>query len=77
MGTLLPCPAERRRLTRGTVHRSQTEGSREIGDRRQISGALVRISAGSRTNVWDVNAGGDIYRYADNGASPGRRSPGA
>ncbi|MFF9351303.1 tectonin domain-containing protein, partial [Streptomyces sp. NPDC014734] len=29
----------------------------------QVSGSLKAISAGSRTNVWGVNAAGNIYRY--------------
>jgi virginiamycin B lyase len=30
---------------------------------KQIPGGLFRVSAGSATNVWDVNPAGNIYRY--------------
>lgn len=42
----------------------------------RVSGALVRIAAGSRSNVWGVNAGGNIYRYTNNDASPWIQMPG-
>ncbi|MGW2849620.1 tectonin domain-containing protein [Streptomyces sp. NPDC001274] len=48
-----------------------------MADWKQISGALVRISAGSRANVWGVNAGGNIYRYTNNDANPWVQIPGA
>ncbi|MFI0228218.1 tectonin domain-containing protein [Streptomyces sp. NPDC017086] len=48
-----------------------------MADWKQISGALVRIAVGSRTNVWGVNAGGNIYRYTGNDASPWVQVPGA
>ncbi|MEU9314088.1 hypothetical protein [Streptomyces sp. NPDC048256] len=37
--------------------------------RTQVSGVLVAIAAGSRTNVWGVNASGEICRYTSNDAS--------
>ncbi|GAB2622517.1 hypothetical protein GCM10027168_63090 [Streptomyces capparidis] len=43
----------------------------------RVTGALVRIAVGSRTNVWGVNAGGNIYRYTNNDASPWVQMPGA
>src|SRR3954462_8009496 len=63
------------RLIRVSVRLSTTpsEAMRKVlamADWKQIPGALVRISAGSRTNVWGVNAGGNIYRHTNNDASP-------
>lgn len=43
----------------------------------QIPGALTRISAGSSTNVWGVNAAGNIFRYTGNDANPWVQIPGA
>ncbi|WP_444963891.1 tectonin domain-containing protein [Nocardiopsis sp. M1B1] len=43
---------------------------------KQISGGLTRISAGSRTNVWGVNASGAIYRYTNDDANPWIKIPG-
>ncbi|QUX26998.1 hypothetical protein KGD83_16735 [Nocardiopsis akebiae] len=43
---------------------------------KQISGALTRISAGSRTNMWGVNASGSIYRYTNDDANPWVNIPG-
>ncbi|KAJ7574961.1 hypothetical protein C8J56DRAFT_1032801 [Mycena floridula] len=43
----------------------------------KISGALKRISAGSRTNVWGVNAAGNIYRYTGDDSNPWVQIPGA
>ncbi|MEU5091641.1 tectonin domain-containing protein [Streptomyces sp. NPDC021356] len=48
-----------------------------MADWKQISGALVRIAAGSRTNVWGVNSAGNIYRYTNNDADPWQQIPGA
>ncbi|MEU9843700.1 tectonin domain-containing protein [Actinomadura sp. NPDC048032] len=35
-----------------------------------IPGSLKRIAVGSRTNVWGVNASGQIYRYTNYDANP-------
>ncbi|KAJ7245722.1 hypothetical protein C8J57DRAFT_1678968 [Mycena rebaudengoi] len=43
----------------------------------KIPGALKRISVGSRTDVWGVNAGGNIYRYTSNDSKPWVRIPGS
>ncbi|WP_399010705.1 tectonin domain-containing protein [Streptomyces sp. EAS-AB2608] len=34
------------------------------------------MSAGSRTSVWGVNSGGNIYRFTNNDASPWVQIPG-
>ncbi|GGY98383.1 hypothetical protein GCM10010300_48120 [Streptomyces olivaceoviridis] len=47
-----------------------------MADWKQISGALTAISAGSRTSVWGVNAGGSIYRFTNHDASPWVLIPG-
>lgn len=44
---------------------------------KNIAGGLAAISAGSRSNVWGVNAGGNIFRYTNNDASPWVQIPGA
>jgi hypothetical protein len=44
---------------------------------KQIPGALSAISAGSRTNVWGVNAGGNIYRHTNNDAAAWAQVPGS
>lgn len=47
---------------------------------KQIRGNLTAISAGSRTNVWGVNAAGNIYKfsgYDDLGTSPWIQIPGS
>ncbi|MGW3407383.1 tectonin domain-containing protein, partial [Streptomyces zhihengii] len=56
----------------GTMQRqhSPAKGVGGMADWKQISGALVRIAVGSRTNVWGVNSAGNIYRYTNNDASP-------
>ncbi|MFJ7220678.1 tectonin domain-containing protein, partial [Streptomyces sp. NPDC098090] len=36
----------------------------------KIPGGLTAISAGSRTNVWGVNANANIYRYTGDDANP-------
>jgi virginiamycin B lyase len=43
---------------------------------KQIGGALTRISAGSRSNVWGVNSAGNIYRYTQDDARPWVQIPG-
>jgi virginiamycin B lyase len=43
---------------------------------KQIGGALTRISAGSRSNVWGVNSAGNIYRYTQDDARPWIQIPG-
>ncbi|MEV5202818.1 tectonin domain-containing protein, partial [Streptomyces sp. NPDC053720] len=43
---------------------------------KKIPGGLTRISAGSRTNVWGVNANGNIYRYTGDDANPWVQIPG-
>jgi hypothetical protein len=45
--------------------------------RTQVSGVMVAIAVGSRTNVWGVNASGEIYRYTSNDASSWVVMPGA
>ncbi|MFI9279432.1 tectonin domain-containing protein, partial [Streptomyces sp. NPDC053076] len=52
-------------------------GDQDSGHWKQISGALTGISAGSRSVVWGVNAGGNIYRFTNNDASPWVQIPGA
>ncbi|MFC8710843.1 tectonin domain-containing protein [Streptomyces sp. NPDC057197] len=47
-----------------------------MADWKQISGTLTRIAVGSRTNVWGVNAGGNVYRYTNNDANPWVQIPG-
>ncbi|KAJ7804747.1 hypothetical protein B0H14DRAFT_2586692 [Mycena olivaceomarginata] len=44
---------------------------------KQISGGLTRISAGSVSNVWGVNAGGNIFRYTGDDSNPWVQIPGA
>ena len=43
----------------------------------QIPGALSAVSAGSSTNVWGVNAAGNIYRYTGDDANPWIEIPGS
>ncbi|MEE1766729.1 hypothetical protein PUR34_00340, partial [Streptomyces sp. JV185] len=43
----------------------------------KIPGGLTAISAGSRTNVWGVNANANIYRYTGDDANPWVQIPGA
>ncbi|MGW0335301.1 hypothetical protein ACWD0J_26100 [Streptomyces sp. NPDC003011] len=45
--------------------------------RTQVSGVLVAIATGARTNVWGVNASGEIYRCTSNDASSWVVMPGA
>jgi hypothetical protein len=42
----------------------------------KIPGGLVRISAGSRTNVWGVNANDNVYRFTGDDANPWVQIPG-
>ncbi|MEE1767433.1 hypothetical protein PUR34_04375, partial [Streptomyces sp. JV185] len=42
----------------------------------KIPGGLTAISAGSRTNVWGVNANANIYRYTGDDANPWVQIPG-
>ncbi|CAM5555005.1 hypothetical protein SBADM41S_03459 [Streptomyces badius] len=42
-----------------------------------INGSLVRIDAGSRTNVWGVDSADAIYRYTNHDANPWIKIPGA
>ncbi|MFB6900742.1 tectonin domain-containing protein [Streptomyces hydrogenans] len=41
-----------------------------------MAGGLVKISAGSRSNVWGVNANGQIYRFTNDDATPWHGVPG-
>ena len=41
-----------------------------------IKGSLKRISAGSRSNVWGVNAVGSIFRYTGDDNNPWINIPG-
>ncbi|MEK8141973.1 tectonin domain-containing protein [Streptomyces sp. M10(2022)] len=41
-----------------------------------INGSLVRIDAGSRTNVWGVDSANSIYRYTNHDANPWIKIPG-
>ncbi|KAJ7289658.1 hypothetical protein C8J57DRAFT_1165425, partial [Mycena rebaudengoi] len=43
---------------------------------KNIPGGLSRISAGSATNVWRVNSGGNIYRYTGDDSNPWVHIPG-
>jgi hypothetical protein len=44
---------------------------------KNIAGELSRISAGSATNVWGVNAESNIYRYTGDDSNPWVQIPGA
>ncbi|MEU4040364.1 tectonin domain-containing protein, partial [Streptomyces collinus] len=48
----------------------------ESGHWKQINGGLKSIAAGSRTTVWGTNAGGNVYHYTNNDASPWIQIPG-
>ncbi|MFB7827932.1 tectonin domain-containing protein, partial [Streptomyces hydrogenans] len=37
---------------------------------KKIAGGLTGISVGSRSNVWGVNANGQIYRFTNDDATP-------
>jgi virginiamycin B lyase len=37
---------------------------------KKVSGSLVAISAGSRTDVWGIDPAGSIYRYTNYDANP-------
>ncbi|WP_051842958.1 tectonin domain-containing protein [Streptomyces sp. NRRL F-5193] len=43
---------------------------------KKIAGGLTGISAGSRSNVWGVNANGQIYRFTNDDATPWHGVPG-
>ncbi|MFH8294358.1 tectonin domain-containing protein, partial [Streptomyces sp. NPDC018059] len=52
-------------------------GDHDAGHWKQISGGLKAIASGSRTSVWGVNAGGNIYTYTNNDATPWQQISGA
>src|SRR5438046_10627512 len=54
----------------------QTVRCSDIGTWKQINGGLSRISAGSSTSVWGVNAAGNIFRYTQDDANPWIQIPG-
>ncbi|MFD0427833.1 tectonin domain-containing protein [Streptomyces zhihengii] len=51
-------------------------GDHESGHWKQINGGLKGIDAGSRTNVWGVNAADSVYSYTNNDANPWIQIPG-
>ncbi|MFE5887291.1 tectonin domain-containing protein, partial [Streptomyces hydrogenans] len=54
-----------------------SEGNKvDMAHWKKIAGGLVKISAGSRSNVWGVNANGQIYRFTNDDATPWHGVPG-
>jgi hypothetical protein len=51
-------------------------GSAWATEWKPIPGGLTRISAGSSTNVWGVNAAGNIFAYTQDDANPWVQIPG-
>ncbi|MFF5506508.1 tectonin domain-containing protein, partial [Streptomyces roseolus] len=54
-----------------------SEGNKvDMAHWKKIAGGLTGISAGSRSNVWGVNANGQIYRFTNDDATPWHGVPG-